>query len=249
MAEVLDVEISKSIDVVHVGDEFLMYVTIRNKFVSPITRIGVSYDLPKGFFIRVEQDDNALQNPQPAQGWSSSMAQAFQNYFYIPSLPLTVFDSKRTMSWQTDTLPGESYTITIPIRAGAFFPPALQQDTYHLMFEIKYVFDNQEHIFQAKTDLIVYPHAGNIYLGSIFGGITGAFLRTPTFSTHLALNLFLGAITGLVLAVVFRRKANVQSFIAVEDFWGGFLTGVIASYGGHDTLNRFLAPGTGTTST
>ena len=147
------------------------------------------------------------------------------------------------MSWDTHVLAGESYTITVPTRAGAFFPPSLKPDTYHLIVDIDFTYGGQEHSNQAKIDLIVYPHAGGVYLGAIMGGVVGAFLRAPSFSDQSVLKLLVGSIIGLVLAVVFRRKANVQSFIAVEDFWGGFLTGIVGSYGGQDVLGRFLVPG------
>jgi hypothetical protein len=168
-----------------------------------------------------------------------------RNYLYTPSDQATVLGSKRSTSWQVDILPGEPYTITIPIRAGALLPAVLKPDTYHLVFEVEYIYQGLQHNQQARADLIIYPHVGGIYLGALLGGLVGIFLSNPTSSIAWPVDLLVGSVTGLVLAVVFRRKANVQTFIAVEDFWGGFLIGLVGGYGGPQVLTSYLAPGAG----
>lgn len=237
MTEVLDIEITKSMDLIHVGDEFLLYVTIRNKFLQPIQKIGVTYDFPRGFFIWGKENQDALTKPRSR--WQGFL----QDYFYLPSETPTVFGSKRCMSWSVNILPGESYNITIPLRVGSFFPSRLKPDMYHLVFDITYTTNEEDHSFQARTDLIVYPHVGGVYLGAALGGVIGTILRFPQKPTPSLLELLIGSLSGFVMAIVFRRKANVQSFIAVEDFWGGFLIGIVAGYGGQQVLGSFLSPG------
>lgn len=241
MAEILDIEVTKSVDIVHVGDEFLFYITIRNKFSEPISRVNISYDLPKGFHIRMKGDQTSFKR---GAGWKNCIMDSLQGYFYVPNESMTVFGSRRSMGWSTNILSGESYTITLPVRAGAMFVPNLKPDTYHLIFDIEYTYGNAEHNHQAKKDLIVYPHVGSIYFGAVMGGIIGAFLRMPSLTEQSILQFLIGSLSGLVLAIVFRRKTNVQSFIAVEDYWGGFLIGIVAGYGGQETLGKFLEPGT-----
>jgi hypothetical protein len=49
-------------------------------------------------------------------------------------------------------------------------------------------------------------------------------------------NLILGFITGIVL----MRRKDVQSFITIEDLWGGILVGFIVAYAGKQFFEEFL---------
>ncbi|PWU12769.1 MAG: hypothetical protein C5B51_00110 [Terriglobia bacterium] len=234
MAEILDLKIEQSSDVVHVGDDFLIYLTVRNLFDQPITSLAVSYDVPKGLLIRDEEA-----NRKSPSGWLSSIVKALRDYMYIPSVPEPVFGKTRSIRWTVNIQPEETYTLVFPVRAGAFFPPSLKPDTYHLLFDIEF-HCGSDHSQQVRTDLIVYAHRGGIFLGATLGGALGAFLQQPQTSLP---GILVASLSGLALAVVFRRKANVQSLIAIEDFWGGFVIGLAGGYGGQQVLAKFLVPG------
>jgi len=243
MVELIELAISQSSDIVHIGDEFLLYLKVRNPFPIPVKGVGVSYDLPKGFFIKKTEPEAA------AQDWGARVIGAIIKFFHEPNFEESVFEKKRTMSWKNvEILPNETYTITIPLRVGAFFPRYLKADTYHLVFDFTYGLGDQNiaHSQQIRTDIIVYSHEGYIFAGAIAGGIIGAFIRKPSsisldaISPSLIPDIILGILTGIVLIVVFKRKSNVQSFIAVEDFWGGFLVGIVGGYGGQELISRYI---------
>jgi hypothetical protein len=52
----------------------------------------------------------------------------------------------------------------------------------------------------------------------------------------IAINLILAFIAGVILV----RKKDVQSFITIEDFWGGILIGFIVGYAGTQGLKTFF---------
>jgi hypothetical protein len=76
---------------------------------------------------------------------------------------------------------------------------------------------------RGLLDLSVDPSVPEVYSGSDFTGI----------STHQEpiLGASLGAVGGA--AIVFAaRKTDAQSFVTVEDFWGGLLVGFLIGYSG-----------------
>lgn len=184
MSEQILIDISRSVEVVHIGDEFLIYITMTNQLEKPISAAGISYDLPKGFFIRGKQPETPASDRKPS-GWLGAMVDALRDFLFIPSMPYTVFGSKRSMGWGVNILPGESYTIVMPVRAGAFLPPILAPNTYRLVFDVQYQCEDLQHTIQSKLDLLVFPHPGSVYVGSILGGTAGSFLRKPTWSENL----------------------------------------------------------------
>ncbi|MFL6401359.1 MAG: hypothetical protein ACJ72J_17510 [Nitrososphaeraceae archaeon] len=52
----------------------------------------------------------------------------------------------------------------------------------------------------------------------------------------IIVNLILGFIAGIVL----MRRKDVQSFITIEDLWGGILIGFIVAYTGRQFLEGLL---------
>jgi hypothetical protein len=107
--------------------------------------------------------------------------------------------------------------------------------------------DNKNTI-QESTDIgiSIFPSLS----GMIFGTLIGSLLVTFTTSTYnmfdlkniadnfsiIIVNLILGFIAGIVL----MRREDVQSFITIEDFWGGILIGFIVAYTGKQFLEGLL---------
>jgi hypothetical protein len=248
MADLLELSVSKSTDIIHLGDEFLLYIKVRNPLNSPIDGISITYDVPTGFVIK--KISKALvpfgSSDQPSS-LGSILLQRIKNFFIPSHSEETVFDNKKIMSWPAvQILASETYTITMPIRIGGHFLDKVKADTYHLAFEVRYGLGTPkvEHNQQVKTDIIVYPHSGYIFMGGIIGGIVGAIIRNPSSlflsSLLLVLDIIIGVLTGIVMVLIFRRKSNVQSFISVEDFWGGFLIGIVGGYAGQEILSKYI---------
>ncbi len=239
MSQTLDVQIDCSSEIIHAGDSFLLYLTVRNTFAEAITQLSVSYGLPSGFIInrKPDKEEANVHKHQIIKGIDRLLSQSFG----MREGGGPIFDTRRSMGWEVNILPEETYTITMPIRAGKMPFARLYPDTYKIFFDIQFSLGNERHSHQVRKSLIVYPSSNGVYLGAILGGAAGSYLKSPS---NLAVNVPLiiaSSVSGFVLAIVFRRKANVQQFIAIEDFWGGFLIGVVAGYGGQELLEKFLS--------
>lgn len=104
---------------------------------------------------------------------------------------------------------------------------------------------DRRRVFSNTTSLTVPLKAAlwNVMSGGAFGGAVGSAARSLQ-DAHSMTTLFhhhLGpAISSLVLAVILSsaaivfaaRKSEAQSFITVEDFWGGVLIGFLIGYSG-----------------
>ncbi len=274
MADRIELSISQSRDIIHVGTHFLYYIKVRNSLDKAIFLKNLTYDVPKGFFLvkKCRCGDETGQpdagNAGPEKGgtvkpagcftscitWFCLMFERFREYFNPPNWEETSLEKPREHNLNgVKILPNEAHIIILPFQVGAHFPRmAISADTYHLDFEVRYTIDKPDtgnpddiHFQQIPADIIIYSHMGWLFLGAMAGGIVGAFLKIQSQSQPMSFfqmisDLFIGILLGLVLAVVFKRKSNVQSFISIEDAWGGFLIGIIGGYGGINLLGTYL---------
>jgi hypothetical protein len=80
----------------------------------------------------------------------------------------------------------------------------------------------------------------SVILGGVVGGIIGSFARSlqvggkaTAFDVNLTIGaLLLSAILSGAAIIFSARKAEAQSFVTVEDFWGGLLIGFLIGYSG-----------------
>ena len=85
----------------------------------------------------------------------------------------------------------------------------------------------------------------SIMSGSVLGGVAGSLAKWIQVHPHMDLNklsftTFVGAVSSMILAVILSvvavifmsRKSDAQSFVTVEDFWGGALIGFFVGYTG-----------------
>ena len=146
------------------------------------------------------------------------------------------------------------WTIRLGSRRNPFFIPA----TYHLQLTVIYGMDKPKgegygrkgEYYDARLSsdttsftLPVRTALWSVILGGVFGGMIGSVGRSLQQSGTVGgiLGSHLGATIGaLILAVLLSgaavifgtRKAEAQSFITVEDFWGGVLVGFLIGYSG-----------------
>ena len=66
------------------------------------------------------------------------------------------------------------------------------------------------------------------------------FKWSDLLGTDLLSKLVISLIFSFVAGVVLMRRKDVQSFITIEDFWGGILIGFVIGYGGIQGLQNFL---------
>lgn len=146
------------------------------------------------------------------------------------------------------------WTIRLGTGKNPFFLPA----KYHLQLTAVYGQEppdrrerNEEgspmrRVFSNTTSFTVPVKAAlwKVMLGGVIGGAVGSIARSlqdaKTQQALLSTTNLSSTIGALVLAVILSgaaivfsaRKSEAQSFVTVEDFWGGLLVGFLIGYSG-----------------
>lgn len=145
--------------------------------------------------------------------------------------------------------PGSTDVWTIRLGSGLnpFFIPARYRLQITVIYGMTPTWSDEEHValHSNTTAVTVQVRAAlwSVILGGVVGGMLGSLARSLQAAGTLGLafgdqlGLTIGALAlALILsgaAVIFSaRKAEAQSFITVEDFWGGVLVGFIIGYSG-----------------
>lgn len=104
--------------------------------------------------------------------------------------------------------------------------------------------ENEEALFTNTVahEISIRPSVYSIMLGSTIGGSVGSLARLLQINPSLSWESFtevdflVGIAVSIILsavAIVFMaRKSDTQSFLSVEDFWGGVLIGFLIGYTG-----------------
>jgi hypothetical protein len=147
------------------------------------------------------------------------------------------------------------YTGPLNARSRWFFSPS----KYRLQFNVVYSFDFIEdggvvakhadvlRIFAntLSEEISIRPSVISVGAGAICGGFVGAIARfaqiaSPAdFRTYAwpdyasgVVSLMLALILSAIAVVFLSRKSDAQSFVSVEDIWGGLLIGFFVGYTG-----------------
>jgi hypothetical protein len=134
------------------------------------------------------------------------------------------------------------------------FKPLRMNLTYLIRFTAG---DNSRQVLtQVITSALdVRPPLRSIVIGSIFGSVLGASAKfaqlvgqsgTDAFSfliDHTSVEItqiVASIIMGVIATVALSRKSGAQNFITVEDFFGGFVIGVLIGYQGTSYFENIL---------
>ena len=135
------------------------------------------------------------------------------------------------------------YTIVLNTRSSLLFRPS----KYRLQFNINYKLNSpsqaEDSLFTTTIayDLSIRASVYSVIVGSAIGGLTGSvarFLQLSSFSHILSslgpsfATLSVAVILSVMAVIFMARKSDIQSFVAVEDFWGGVLVGFLVGYSG-----------------
>jgi hypothetical protein len=136
------------------------------------------------------------------------------------------------------------YTIIMNTKNPLLFRPS----QYRLQFSVNYGFekkpedsDEWENLYTntVATTLSIRASIYSVIIGAAGGGLFGSLarlLQSPTFTIQTLPESFISLVLSLLLSVVaiifLARKSGVQSFVSVEDFWGGLLIGFLVGYSG-----------------
>lgn len=135
------------------------------------------------------------------------------------------------------------WTLTLGTRKNPFFLPA----AYRFNVTVLYSFDPPDsghgdvlHSNTAPTTINIRSSLWSVMAGSITGGLLGAAARILQQAKSMeeisaltaAPPLMLAVVLSIAAAIFAARKSETQSFVSVEDFWGGALVGFLIGYSG-----------------
>jgi len=155
-------------------------------------------------------------------------------------------DLERPIPKHIPLQPGNVASFTISVRAkdSLIFTPT----KYRLQFNVAFHFGEQEmlHVTSISHSVTVRAPAKSVLIGAGVGSIAGFFARflaNPTIvnsATDGFLKFALSIILGLVAVVFMSRKSEKQSFISIEDFWGGMVIGFLVAYSGAEAIGDVM---------
>lgn len=177
---------------------------------------------------------------------------------------LSILDKAATRVPLTGALPAgqalqpgntDVWTILLGTYSTWFFIPA----QYKLQFNVIYSFtpltnhiDNQEstselYINTTSQTLNIRTSIWAIIAGSAIGGALGSLARdiqekgaiSGLDIQNVVLNMAIATILGIAAVIFAARKSETQSFISIEDFWGGALIGFLIGYSGTAAFQNF----------
>lgn len=148
------------------------------------------------------------------------------------------------------------YTAILFVKNSLIFLPS----KYRLQFNISYIYQDalaeekaeettfQDNVFSNTVahEISIRSSVSSVISGAVIGGFCGAFANLIQFSFYpgekrleLLFKVFLAIILSSVSVIFMARKSDSQSFISIEDFWGGILIGFLVGYSGLSFFEQF----------
>ena len=226
------------------GDQFGIYLTIRNGFEKNVEVINSELTCPMGFN-RVKQGKDS--------GKTDSGTEASTNSFSLPNIRQPV-EQKFIFPEQQPLVipPGGQYRYEYLFKAGRSIGTDPKPDTHTISFKINYKLTGDYPNYQEpiNVEVSIFPAFTSMLLGTLTGGFLGTmagynfnnFKWIDLLSTDLLGKIVINLIFSFIAGVVLMRRKDVQSFITIEDFWGGILIGFIIGYGGVKGIQSLLGP-------
>ncbi|WP_222424902.1 hypothetical protein [Candidatus Nitrosocosmicus arcticus] len=208
------------------GDLFGIYVEIINGNPEEITIKRITLTAPMGFS-KGSEPSPLLDQKLPY----SKIAYVFQD------------DIDRKIAKD------DGYTHNFLLRAGFWWGTNPKPDTHIVLITVEYndgASDTQEF---TNVSISIFPSFSSMLIGTIAGGILGTLANSQLISRtnvekmnpEIVLPiLFVNIILSFIAGVILMRRKDVQSFITVEDFWGGLLMGFVVGYVGFEGLLRLF---------
>jgi hypothetical protein len=161
-------------------------------------------------------------------------------------------DLESSLPENTALQPGNTvvYSVILNVNNPLLFRPS----KYRLQFNANYSFNPKlkekvnEESSEAElfTNTIAYELSirasiHSVLKGSVIGGFVGGIARIlqlhpSSFSDIATWSNFMTMSASIILAIMsiifMARKSDAQSFVSIEDFWGGILVGFLVGYTG-----------------
>ena len=241
-------EVETSAPQLEAGKKFSIFVRITNPYDVPVQILGVDTQLPVeflnpdldqlGFFASVKNSFRATL----AEKLESNAISAVN--VSTPPPGLGGLGGSRAPLGLLQPGNASLNKFSVSTRRKNFFIPAAY--TFHI--QISYEMDGKVNADAIKQQFNIRAPLSALIWGSAWGAIAGAVLRALYADQSLTDAKFFSVLLGgvllaAVLVIAFARKKDVQPFISVEDFWGGFFVGVVAGYVGKPLIDQYLNAG------
>jgi len=138
--------------------------------------------------------------------------------------------------------PGDTavYTVILRSKRHLMYRPT----QFKLVFNVAYDFGDMTVTRVNNVEKVLYIRAPifSIVLGALLGGalgfiakqlqVFGTLSEVVSAGSHLILAFVLSLILSAVAVIFTARKSDIQTFISIEDFWGGLVIGFLIGYSG-----------------
>ena len=126
-------------------------------------------------------------------------------------------------------------------RSWLFFTPL----AHSFQIQARFSVDGVDHNSTVEYPVTIAAQLPAIAVGGIAGSILGTVLRMLTQPVGqgvgtAAEGILIAALATLAVVVGFARKTGSQSFVSVEDFWGGALIGFSVGFVGYNQFSDLL---------
>jgi hypothetical protein len=135
---------------------------------------------------------------------------------------------------------------TFQVEIGRRFPRIKPRpEACYLSCKVGYTMDYKYYQDKVNIELLVHSALISIIAGALSGSFLGTLIVTKydcieSYLAALGLKLVVNFTLAFLTVIIFQRKKGVQSFLTIEDFWGGILVGFIVGYSGVQFFNSII---------
>jgi len=189
---------------------------------QPKSEIEIDYDLSNYDYIKIQAEESAKIKILPKDKSNTPIEK--KSIIIQPHCESVAYFQISTSGW-------------------LFFTPSRQT----LNTQLRYRIDDKERTQVVSSEFEIKPPLFSMVIGSIFGAILGTLAKVLNSAEVLnwqALSVSMGSsvVMALIATIALSRKTGSQGFITVEDFFGGFIVGVLIGYGGSEYFEKAIKP-------
>lgn len=232
--------------IVKKGDIFEIMVTITNNTDKAVKLSSIDVEIPPAFVSVEEEVASGIR-----KGWRENLRKIIWD-----KLPPGINPSPLPWNVTDEIQPHGKYQQVFKIKAGwSPSPFRPRPETYRVPVNVKYTEGNITHNAITSLELSLFPSFGSMLSGTLVGSFLGTIVKNADKISPLGtlvsldpgmffediMSIFvIPLIFGLIAGLILTRKKDVQSFLTIEDFWGGIVVGFVVGYNGSQIVENAL---------
>jgi hypothetical protein len=93
--------------------------------------------------------------------------------------------------------------------------------------------------YAENIEISIFPSLAGMLAGTLIGSVLGALIRSNFDLRGASLvSVIASMVFGFMTGIILMRKKDVQTFITIEDIWGGILIGFFIGFYGKELFER-----------